>query len=169
MSSAQHQCRFRVPYPGAVPGTKTHIRPACCVSSFFNQTSLFCILFTFLLLVPPSLWINIGLRVPPPSLWIYIGQVITLEGWTDIMYHIQDVHSFWNWAYFVVLIVVSIKQTLITGFSSGPSLRRWLFRLLESSWLFFLSPSWSQLFPKEHINLAFLGGPCFVTHLFIQL
>lgn len=38
--------------------------------------------------------------------WIAIFQVITLEGWTDIMYHIQDVHNFWNWAYFVVLIVI---------------------------------------------------------------
>lgn len=39
----------------------------------------------------------------------HLDQVITMEGWTDIMYHVQDVHSFWNWAYFVVLIVVSIK------------------------------------------------------------
>ncbi|XP_038064371.1 voltage-dependent T-type calcium channel subunit alpha-1I-like isoform X5 [Patiria miniata] len=38
--------------------------------------------------------------------WVAIFQVITLEGWTDIMYYIQDVHSFWNWAYFVVLIVI---------------------------------------------------------------
>ncbi|XP_072167756.1 voltage-dependent T-type calcium channel subunit alpha-1H-like [Diadema setosum] len=38
--------------------------------------------------------------------WIAIFQVITLEGWTDIMYDIQDVHSFWNWAYFVILIVI---------------------------------------------------------------
>ncbi|XP_041474173.1 voltage-dependent T-type calcium channel subunit alpha-1I-like isoform X5 [Lytechinus variegatus] len=38
--------------------------------------------------------------------WIAIFQVITLEGWTDIMYQIQDVHSFWNWAYFVILIVI---------------------------------------------------------------
>ena len=34
-------------------------------------------------------------------------QVITLEGWTDIMYYVQDAHGLWNWIYFVILIVVS--------------------------------------------------------------
>ena len=34
-------------------------------------------------------------------------QVISLEGWTDVMYFVQDAHSFWNWLYFVLLIVVS--------------------------------------------------------------
>lgn len=34
-------------------------------------------------------------------------QVISLEGWTDIMYYVQDAHSFWNWIYFVLLIIVS--------------------------------------------------------------
>ena len=34
-------------------------------------------------------------------------QVISLEGWVDIMYMVQDAHSFWNWLYFVSLIVVS--------------------------------------------------------------
>ena len=38
----------------------------------------------------------------------YFKQVITLEGWSDIMYFVQDSHSFWNWIYFVVLIVVSL-------------------------------------------------------------
>ncbi|VDL71627.1 unnamed protein product [Nippostrongylus brasiliensis] len=33
-------------------------------------------------------------------------QVISLEGWTDIMYYVQDAHSFWNWIYFVLLIVI---------------------------------------------------------------
>ncbi|MCP9265401.1 Voltage-dependent T-type calcium channel subunit alpha-1I [Dirofilaria immitis] len=32
--------------------------------------------------------------------------VISLEGWTDIMYYVQDAHSFWNWIYFVLLIIV---------------------------------------------------------------
>ena len=36
-----------------------------------------------------------------------IFQVISLEGWVDIMYYIQDAHSFWDWTYFVALIVVS--------------------------------------------------------------
>ncbi len=34
--------------------------------------------------------------------------VISLEGWTDIMYYVQDAHSFWDWIYFVLLIVVSL-------------------------------------------------------------
>lgn len=34
-------------------------------------------------------------------------QVISLEGWVDIMYFVQDAHSFWDWIYFVALIVVS--------------------------------------------------------------
>ena len=61
--------------------------------------------------------------------------VISLEGWTDVMYfvqvcpatliaathnhfmHLQDSHSFWNWVYFVCLIVVmkDIKMTLMAS------------------------------------------------------
>lgn len=44
---------------------------------------------------------NIGLA------WVAIFLVISLEGWTDIMYYVQDAHSFWDWIYFVLLIVVS--------------------------------------------------------------
>jgi len=44
--------------------------------------------------------INIAAR-----LW----QVISLEGWVEIMYYVQDTHSFWDWIYFVLLIVVSIS------------------------------------------------------------
>ena len=43
---------------------------------------------------------NIGLA------WVAIFLVISLEGWTDVMYFVQDSHSFWNWIYFVCLIVV---------------------------------------------------------------
>jgi voltage-dependent calcium channel T type alpha-1G len=39
--------------------------------------------------------------------WIAIFQIISLESWVTIMYYIQDAHSFWNWIYFVFLIVVS--------------------------------------------------------------
>jgi hypothetical protein len=46
---------------------------------------------------------NIGLA------WVAIFQIISLESWVTIMYYIQDAHSFWNWIYFVVLIVVSIN------------------------------------------------------------
>ncbi|VDN07448.1 unnamed protein product [Thelazia callipaeda] len=38
--------------------------------------------------------------------WIAIFLVISLEGWTDIMYYVQDAHSFWNWIYFVLLIII---------------------------------------------------------------
>jgi len=40
-------------------------------------------------------------------------QVISLEGWTDIMYYVQDAHSFWDWIYFVLLIVVSVPSILL--------------------------------------------------------
>lgn len=38
--------------------------------------------------------------------WTTIFLVISLEGWSDIMYHLQDSHSFWVWIYFVLLIVI---------------------------------------------------------------
>jgi len=47
---------------------------------------------------------NIGLA------WVAIFLVISLEGWTDIMYYVQDAHSFWDWIYFVLLIVVYIAN-----------------------------------------------------------
>lgn len=34
-------------------------------------------------------------------------QVITLEGWVDIMYFVMDAHSFYNFIYFILLIIVS--------------------------------------------------------------
>ena len=40
---------------------------------------------------------------------IKLFKVISLEGWTDVMYIIQDVHSFYNFVYFVVLIIVRIE------------------------------------------------------------
>ncbi|CAF1358221.1 unnamed protein product, partial [Rotaria sordida] len=38
--------------------------------------------------------------------WTAILQIITLEKWSIIMYYVQDAHSFWNWIYFVCLIIV---------------------------------------------------------------
>nr|QDD67334.1 ion channel protein [Tetranychus cinnabarinus] len=38
--------------------------------------------------------------------WTAIFLVISLEGWTEIMYYVQDAHSFWDWLYFVLLIVI---------------------------------------------------------------
>ncbi|CAF3786772.1 unnamed protein product, partial [Rotaria sp. Silwood1] len=43
---------------------------------------------------------NIGLA------WVVIFQIISLENWVNIMYYIQDAHSFWDWIYFVCLIVI---------------------------------------------------------------
>ncbi|CAF3190743.1 unnamed protein product, partial [Rotaria sp. Silwood2] len=43
---------------------------------------------------------NVGLA------WIAIFQIISQESWVNIMYYIQDVHSFWVWIYFVCLILV---------------------------------------------------------------
>ncbi|KAL2100766.1 hypothetical protein ACEWY4_002527 [Coilia grayii] len=37
--------------------------------------------------------------------WIAIFQVITLEGWVDIMYYVMDAHSFYNFIYFILLII----------------------------------------------------------------
>ncbi|KAI4884014.1 hypothetical protein NFI96_019525 [Prochilodus magdalenae] len=34
------------------------------------------------------------------------GTVITLEGWVDIMYYVMDAHSFYNFIYFILLIIV---------------------------------------------------------------
>uniref|UniRef100_A0A8C3LSA9 Voltage-dependent T-type calcium channel subunit alpha n=1 Tax=Chrysolophus pictus TaxID=9089 RepID=A0A8C3LSA9_CHRPC len=41
--------------------------------------------------------------------WIVIFQVITLEGWVEIMYYVMDAHSFYNFIYFILLIIVSIR------------------------------------------------------------
>ncbi|XP_056315197.1 voltage-dependent T-type calcium channel subunit alpha-1I-like [Danio aesculapii] len=38
--------------------------------------------------------------------WIVIFQVITLEGWVEIMYYVMDAHSFYNFLYFILLIIV---------------------------------------------------------------
>ena len=56
---------------------------------------------------------NIGLA------WVAIFLVISLEGWTDVMYFVQDSHSFWNWIYFVCLIVV-LSHRLLFSFLSLP-------------------------------------------------
>ncbi|XP_069011378.1 voltage-dependent T-type calcium channel subunit alpha-1I-like [Embiotoca jacksoni] len=33
--------------------------------------------------------------------WLTIFQVVTLEGWTDVMYMVMDAHSFWSFIFFV--------------------------------------------------------------------
>uniref|UniRef100_A0A3Q3A0Y4 Ion transport domain-containing protein n=1 Tax=Kryptolebias marmoratus TaxID=37003 RepID=A0A3Q3A0Y4_KRYMA len=47
--------------------------------------------------------------------WIAIFQVITLEGWVDIMYYVMDAHSFYNFIYFIFLIIVSTHTNTING------------------------------------------------------
>ncbi|XP_070765049.1 voltage-dependent T-type calcium channel subunit alpha-1I-like [Enoplosus armatus] len=42
--------------------------------------------------------------------WIAIFQVVTLEGWTEIMFYVMDAHSFWN---FIVFILVTIMGSFI--------------------------------------------------------
>ena len=37
--------------------------------------------------------------------WLTIFQAISMEGWTDIMYQVQDAVNPWVWIYFVVMIV----------------------------------------------------------------
>lgn len=39
---------------------------------------------------------------------LHLPQVITLEGWVDIMYYVMDAHSFYNFIYFILLIIVSV-------------------------------------------------------------
>ncbi|GBM93916.1 Voltage-dependent T-type calcium channel subunit alpha-1G [Araneus ventricosus] len=57
---------------------------------------------------------NIGLA------WVAIFLVISLEGWSDIMYYVQDAHSFWDWVYFVLLIV---KPTSYSRQTNTPAQR----------------------------------------------
>lgn len=42
-------------------------------------------------------------------------QVITLEGWVEIMYYVMDAHSFYNFIYFILLIIVSVGQPGLRG------------------------------------------------------
>ncbi|UJR13248.1 hypothetical protein I4U23_000269 [Adineta vaga] len=38
--------------------------------------------------------------------WLAIFQIISLENWVEIMYYIQDAHSFWDWIYFFCLTII---------------------------------------------------------------
>uniref|UniRef100_A0A3Q2EAT3 Ion transport domain-containing protein n=1 Tax=Cyprinodon variegatus TaxID=28743 RepID=A0A3Q2EAT3_CYPVA len=54
--------------------------------------------------------------------WIAIFQVITLEGWVDIMYYVMDAHSFYNFIYFIFLIIVSSPKKTPTDLSQNVKL-----------------------------------------------
>lgn len=67
---------------------------------------------------PCTPWgLRLGLPLPPafpevrPSQALspcsVLLQVITLEGWVEIMYYVMDAHSFYNFIYFILLIIVS--------------------------------------------------------------
>ena len=49
------------------------------------------------------------------SFSLFFIQAMTLEGWVDIMYYLQDAYSSWVWVYFVALIVVSRNLMFITS------------------------------------------------------
>ena len=38
--------------------------------------------------------------------FIVIFQIVTLESWITIMYHVQDAHTEYAWVYFVLVIVI---------------------------------------------------------------
>jgi len=42
-------------------------------------------------------------------IFFFAVQIISLAGWVNIMYYVQDAHSFWDWIYFATLIVVSCR------------------------------------------------------------
>ena len=37
--------------------------------------------------------------------WLTIFTCVSMEGWTDVMYSLQDGESPWVWIYFLVLII----------------------------------------------------------------
>lgn len=63
--------------------------------------------------LPVSAWMHWGVNsgMPLPSCFscCLSLQVITLEGWVEIMYYVMDAHSFYNFIYFILLIIVSIR------------------------------------------------------------
>ncbi|XP_026034808.1 voltage-dependent T-type calcium channel subunit alpha-1H-like isoform X2 [Astatotilapia calliptera] len=38
--------------------------------------------------------------------WITIFQVVTLEGWTNIMYYVMDSYSFWSFVFFILVTII---------------------------------------------------------------
>ena len=55
-----------------------------------------------------------------------IFQVMTLEGWADLCYQIQDTVGYWNWLYFVLLIMIGPMFCLFTQVSvcNGKTIQR---------------------------------------------
>jgi len=81
------------------PSSAGTIRDSCTAQDSDERNALY-------LQNPP--FIVYSLTCDPRLIMTCLFQVISLEGWTDIMYYVQDAHSFWDWIYFVLLIVVSV-------------------------------------------------------------
>lgn len=58
------------------------------------------------LLLPSWRLSHLRLALSSAPSWL---QVITLEGWVEIMYYVMDAHSFYNFIYFILLIIVSVR------------------------------------------------------------
>jgi hypothetical protein len=81
------------------PSSAGTIRDSCAAQDSDERNALY-------LQNPP--FIVYSVICDPRLIMTCLFQVISLEGWTDIMYYVQDAHSFWDWIYFVLLIVVSV-------------------------------------------------------------
>lgn len=79
----QHYCKFSVKV-----NTHHWLKIICCSPSCFFIYHLLLIYYL--------------------NLFFFVSQVITLEGWVDIMYYVMDAHSFYNFVYFILLIIVSV-------------------------------------------------------------
>uniref|UniRef100_A0A915JFW6 Ion transport domain-containing protein n=1 Tax=Romanomermis culicivorax TaxID=13658 RepID=A0A915JFW6_ROMCU len=107
-NNGMHRC------PGPVPtmlgNSKCNLTIDYLLKENFTQSNTSCINFAqyYTVCKPTSRnpfqgsisFDNIGFA------WVSIFLVISLEGWSEIMYYVQDTHSFWNWVYFVLLIVI---------------------------------------------------------------
>ena len=75
--------------------------------------------------------------------WIAIFQVISLEGWVDIMYYVMDAHSFFSFIYFILLIVIGsffmINLCLVVIATQFSETKQREQRLMEEARLKFMS------------------------------
>ncbi|CAG5097992.1 Oidioi.mRNA.OKI2018_I69.XSR.g15322.t1.cds [Oikopleura dioica] len=75
--------------------------------------------------------------------WIAIFQVISLEGWVDIMYYVMDSHSFFSFIYFILLIVIGsffmINLCLVVIATQFSETKQREQRLMEEARLKFMS------------------------------
>lgn len=73
--------------------------------------------------------------------------MISLESWVNIMYYVQDAHSFWDWIYFVALIVVRTMDWVPACVCVCQSISYlWSF---QSSADFSSSKTWTNHIPRK--------------------